>query len=190
MNDNYEYELSEICKKTYEDASYRCEENMESFNTYYGKNNQGCDYMGSKLPSGSTTDTSTSNEGNASNSPSNFFTEQSRSAKLAAEYIAVFVVAGLVGAGIVIFLSKKAVRSVQARKQSGKSLASDDGVFNDGEGESSPGFWQSMKEKVHDATTKIKTMTGGEINEYNQMHDDATQTTSNVDLRTFSSAEA
>ena len=49
MNDNYEYEISEMCKRVYDDASYRCEENMEQFNSYYGQDTRGCDYLSKEI---------------------------------------------------------------------------------------------------------------------------------------------
>jgi hypothetical protein len=51
-NDNYEWEVSEMCRKPYEDASYRCEENLGDFYSwYYDKITLGCDYLQSKVVS-------------------------------------------------------------------------------------------------------------------------------------------
>jgi hypothetical protein len=50
QKDNYEWEVSDMCRRTYEDASYRCEENLGDFyNWYYGKITQGCEYLQSKV---------------------------------------------------------------------------------------------------------------------------------------------
>lgn len=57
--DNYEWAVSDLCKRTYEDAAYRCEERMEyDHNYYYGKMTQGCDYLNSKVGALSNTATS------------------------------------------------------------------------------------------------------------------------------------
>ncbi|KAG7349046.1 hypothetical protein IV203_011643 [Nitzschia inconspicua] len=48
--ENYEYEISDMCRRTVEDASYRCEKHMESSrNYYYGMTTQGCDYLENKV---------------------------------------------------------------------------------------------------------------------------------------------
>lgn len=176
MNDNYEYEVSEMCKTTYEGASYKCEENMQSFNTYYGPNTRGCDFLGSKFPSSNAATTETTHK-------------QVGGAMLAAEYIVLLVVAGMVGAGLVFFFTNKAIR---ARKQRGKSMKSDDGVFLGDEGGASPGFWNTgsiagivqtvkgsvqnaavkVKGSVQDATVKVNAMNCGECSAYDKMDDD------------------
>jgi hypothetical protein len=41
---NYKWELSEMCQKSFESSSSRCEEHMQSY-SYYGQNTYGCDYI-------------------------------------------------------------------------------------------------------------------------------------------------
>jgi len=48
---DYNYELSEMCTESYEFSSSRCESNMESNSYYYGQNTQGCDYIDSLVES-------------------------------------------------------------------------------------------------------------------------------------------
>ena len=49
MNENYEYEIREMCMQLYANAAYACEESMEYF-SYYGQNVQGCEYVDEILP--------------------------------------------------------------------------------------------------------------------------------------------
>ena len=123
MNDNWEYEVNEMCKSTYENAGYRCEQKMESYNWYYGQNNQGCEYLDSRL-TGNSYNKYTNNFANAYDS---FFQEQSEATKMAAGTIALFVLASLVGASAVLCLAKKTVQKVKQRRRnlaaSTKSLA-------------------------------------------------------------------
>jgi len=120
MNNNWEYEVNEMCKKTYENAGYRCEQHMESFNFYYGQNNQGCEYLDSRL-TGNNLDKYTNNFANAADS---FFQESSKATKMAAGTITLFVLAGLVGAAAVLCLGKKTVQKVvRQRKISKKDVA-------------------------------------------------------------------
>lgn len=134
QNDNYEYEVAEMCKQTYEDAIYKCEENMESYNSYYGQNNGGCDYVASFVPqntvssswfsgssksSSSKSSSSKSEETDVSKSSGNLFTNQPENVKLAEEYIALLVISALVGAAFVIFFVKKTVDKKAAEKGDG-----------------------------------------------------------------------
>ena len=43
-NENYEWELSEMCTESYQSSTSRCEVNMET-TSYYGQNTQGCSYI-------------------------------------------------------------------------------------------------------------------------------------------------
>lgn len=145
MNDNYEYEVSEMCKSNYEDASSRCEQNMQSYNSYYGQDNRGCDYIGSKLPSLS------------SSSASNFFREQSEGAKMAEEYIALLAVASFVGAGLVFCFTKKAIKKAKKQPEEAK-----DGVFVDEEEDEDSDlslFAKKVKATVHEMAAKVVAMT-------------------------------
>lgn len=49
MNDDGEYELREMCQEVYERAASKCETNME-YVSYYGANEQGCEYIEELLP--------------------------------------------------------------------------------------------------------------------------------------------
>lgn len=49
VNDDGEYELREMCKQMKENAAYSCETEMEYY-SYYGKNEQGCEYIEEFLP--------------------------------------------------------------------------------------------------------------------------------------------
>ena len=49
QNDNYEYELRDMCQELYENAPKKCEANMEYF-SYYGQNVQGCEYLAELMP--------------------------------------------------------------------------------------------------------------------------------------------
>lgn len=99
MNDNYEYELNEMCHQLYESANYKCEENMEAFNNYYGPDTRGCDYLYDYVPKASKKKSS-SNTGSSANS-GNFFTNQSEEAKMAEELVAVLIISALIGAVVV-----------------------------------------------------------------------------------------
>jgi len=48
-NDDGEYEIKEMCEKSYEDAALKCETNME-YTSYYGKNEQGCETLAEMFP--------------------------------------------------------------------------------------------------------------------------------------------
>jgi hypothetical protein len=48
-NDDGEYELRELCQNVYEEASSKCETEME-YVSYYGANEQGCEYITELLP--------------------------------------------------------------------------------------------------------------------------------------------
>jgi hypothetical protein len=117
MNDNWEYEVNEMCKSTYENAGYRCEQKMESYNWYYGQNNQGCGYLDSRL-TGNNYGKYTNNFANAADS---FFREQSEATKMAAGTIALFILASLVGASAVLCLAKKTVQKVKRRRNAAAS---------------------------------------------------------------------
>lgn len=114
-NDNYEAEVSEMCKKTYEEATYRCEEKMEYVNQYYGANNYGCSYLEDKIPKASKSWFSKSE----SDIPKegNFFTNQPENVKLAEEYIALFVVMGLLSFVLVGYFIKEKVEEKKALKE-------------------------------------------------------------------------
>lgn len=118
MNDNYEYEISEMCKKTYEEASYRCEENMESYNGYYGRDTRGCNFTSTRVTSSA--DSTITKLGAQSNGPN---------------YMVIFIVFGLLGAGLIVFLGTKTVKTVRTRNQEGED--GKDGVMAEG---SSKGF--------------------------------------------------
>jgi len=49
QNENYEYELREMCQQLYENAPSKCEANMEYF-SYYGQNTNGCEYIQELMP--------------------------------------------------------------------------------------------------------------------------------------------
>jgi hypothetical protein len=49
-NDDGEIELKEVCKKTYEEAATKCEEDM-AYPSYYGANTQGCETIAEMFPS-------------------------------------------------------------------------------------------------------------------------------------------
>ena len=117
MNDNYEYELGEMCQDTYSVASYRCEENMQT-SSYYGPDTRGCDYLSSLVPantvksswfSSSSSKEETVEEDDGAKSSGNFFSNQPENVKLAEEYIAVLIISGLIGAAFVIFFVRKTV---------------------------------------------------------------------------------
>jgi hypothetical protein len=178
MNDNWQYEVSEMCKSTYENAGYRCEQKMESYNWYYGQNNQGCGYLDSRL-TGNNYNNYTNNFANAYDS---FFQQQSEATKMAAGTIALFVLASLVGASAVLCLAKKTVQRVEQRRKaaaSAKSLAIDNVSpeeilkWNEEERLDDTGVLMNlpsmiefvrsttkmMKTTVHDSATKIAAMT-------------------------------
>ena len=48
-NDDGAGDLREMCQKTYENAGYKCETNLEYY-SYYGKNEQGCELIKELLP--------------------------------------------------------------------------------------------------------------------------------------------
>lgn len=52
-NDDGEYELRKLCEETYMDSPAKCESEMEYY-SYYGLNEQGCDYISSLIPSSGT----------------------------------------------------------------------------------------------------------------------------------------
>ena len=58
-DENYDYELSEMCTETYESSTSRCEENMATY-SYYGPVTEGCSYVDTLVSSvyGSATDES------------------------------------------------------------------------------------------------------------------------------------
>jgi hypothetical protein len=177
MNDNWEYEVNEMCKSTYENAGYRCEQKMESYNWYYGQNNQGCEYLDSRL-TGNNYNKYTNNFANAYDS---FFQEQSEATKMAAGTIALFVLASLFGASAVLCLAKKTVQKVKRRRKaaaSAKSLAIDNESpeilrWNEEEKLDDMGVLMNlpsmiefarsttkmMKTTVHDSATRIAAMT-------------------------------
>lgn len=126
MNDEYEYELGEMCQDTYSMASYRCEENMQTTNGYYGADTRGCDYLSDKVPSntvsswswGSSSSEKTSDEeSDSSKSSGNFFSNQPENVKLAEEYIAVLIISGLLGAVFVVFCVRKTVQNKKAQQK-------------------------------------------------------------------------
>lgn len=141
-NENYEYEITEMCRSTYEDATSRCEQNMESYNSYYGQDTRGCEYIESKLPSSST----------SKNTASGFFRNQPEGLKLAEEYIALLVVAGLVGAGLVFFFTKKAV----CKHRSGAGKEQPDGEFQDEPEFTPPSITLSIPPAVSDIAVSVK----------------------------------
>eukprot|EP00339_Tiarina_fusa_P002600 CAMPEP_0117026114 /NCGR_PEP_ID=MMETSP0472-20121206/19220_1 /TAXON_ID=693140 ORGANISM="Tiarina fusus, Strain LIS" /NCGR_SAMPLE_ID=MMETSP0472 /ASSEMBLY_ACC=CAM_ASM_000603 /LENGTH=297 /DNA_ID=CAMNT_0004733011 /DNA_START=101 /DNA_END=994 /DNA_ORIENTATION=+ len=49
INDDGEYQLREMCQNVYEAAASKCETNME-YVSYYGANEQGCEYISEMLP--------------------------------------------------------------------------------------------------------------------------------------------
>ena len=113
--DNYEYEVSDMCKRTYEDASYRCEENMESYNWYYGRITSGCDYLQSKV--GSMSDSQVAAE--------SFFEEASHTVEdnETLQWVLLFVGAACVSSVAVLCL----VRNKRARCHKGLTMEDDDG---------------------------------------------------------------
>jgi len=48
-NDDGEYEIKEMCQKSYENAALKCEEGMETY-SYYGQNIQGCETIAEMFP--------------------------------------------------------------------------------------------------------------------------------------------
>jgi len=50
QDEDYNYELSEMCTESYQSSTSRCESNMESF-SYYGQSTQGCNYIDSLVES-------------------------------------------------------------------------------------------------------------------------------------------
>lgn len=101
MNDNYEYELNEMCLQLYESATYKCEENMEFYNAYYGPDTRGCDYLYDYVPKASKKKKSSSSNKSSSADSGNFFTNQSEDAKMAEELVAVLIISALIGAVVV-----------------------------------------------------------------------------------------
>lgn len=101
MNDNYEYELNEMCHQLYESATYKCEENMEAYNYYYGPDTRGCDYLYDYVPKASKKKKSSSSNTESSASSGNFFTNQSEEAKMAEELVAVLIISAIIGAVVV-----------------------------------------------------------------------------------------
>ena len=101
MNDNYEYELNEMCHELYESATYKCEENMEAYNYYYGPDTRGCDYLYDYVPKASKKKKSSSSNSESSASSGNFFTNQSEEAKMAEELVAVLIISAIIGAVVV-----------------------------------------------------------------------------------------
>jgi hypothetical protein len=114
QNDNYEYELSDMCRRTYEDAGYRCEENMESYNWYYGRMTQGCDHLKSKM--GSMSSSSVASE--------SFFAETAHAVEEneALQWVLLFAGAACVSSFIVLLL----VRNKRARCNKGLSWEDDE----------------------------------------------------------------
>jgi len=121
MNDNYEYEVSEMCSKAYEDATYRCEQNMQSYNAYYGQDNRGCEYLESKLSSGNYVANNLGQE--YYNAATSFFSDQSETTKMAEGYVALLVLAGMVGAATVFCFVKKTVKTVRQQHRRRKAAA-------------------------------------------------------------------
>lgn len=132
MNDNYEYEISEMCKKTYEDASYRCEENMETYNSYYGRDTRGCNYTSTKVSSSSSAKDAYEARTKAPATSSKIFSNQSDEAKEIEGYLALLIVFGLLGAGLIVFLGRKTVKTVRKRKQQQEGEDGKDGVMAEG----------------------------------------------------------
>ncbi|KAL3921824.1 MAG: hypothetical protein SGARI_006587, partial [Bacillariaceae sp.] len=108
--DNYEYEVSDMCQRTYEDASYRCEENMESYNWYYGRITSGCDFLQSKVGSMS----------NSQVAAESFFEETAHTVEdnEALQWVLMFVGAACVSSVAVLCL----VRNKRARCNKGLSM--------------------------------------------------------------------
>jgi len=127
MNNNWEYEVNEMCKKTYENAGYRCEQYMESYNWYFGQNNQGCEYLDSRL-TGNNLEKYTNRFANAADS---FFQERSKVTKMAAGTITLFVLASLVGAAAVLCIAKKTVQKVKRRRKVSKKDVAKPLAIND-----------------------------------------------------------
>ena len=93
--ENYEYEINEMCQQIYEDSTYRCEENMESYSSYYGPVTSGCEYLEDKVPSASfkeTTDSWAKKSGNLLKKGGNLFSNQPENVKMAEEGVALLVV--------------------------------------------------------------------------------------------------
>lgn len=130
-NDNYEYELGELCQDTYKVATYRCEENMQTTNGYYGADTRGCDYLSEKVPEntvkqswswGSSSGETTEEESDGAKSSGNFFSNQPENVKLAEEYLAVLIISGLVGAFFIVFCVQKTIQKKKAQKDMGEPL--------------------------------------------------------------------
>ena len=145
MNDKYEYELNEMCQQTYEDASYKCEQNMNTSNYY--NNTSGCDYIEEKLSSSSSSKTE-NKRGN------NFFRDQSESTQMAEAYLIVLIMSGLVGFAIVFFFVKTAVK----RRSVGKDGAEhgEPPSFGEYVGDVVGSTAQTMKEKIDEASAPMK----------------------------------
>lgn len=112
--ENWEWEVSDMCRRTYEDAGYRCEDKMESYNWYYGKITQGCDYLESKVGSMSNSDVAAKS----------FFEETSQTVEKneTLQWALLFVGAACVSGVIVLLL----VRNKRARCNKGLSLENDE----------------------------------------------------------------
>mmetsp|Transcript_5404 Transcript_5404/g.13572 ORF Transcript_5404/g.13572 Transcript_5404/m.13572 type:complete len:451 (+) Transcript_5404:117-1469(+) len=128
MNDNYEYELGELCQDSYQTAGYRCEENMQSTNGYYGPDTRGCDYLSEMVPANTVSSSwfsnseTTSEESGSSKSSGNFFSNQPESVKLAEEYLAILIISALVGSVFVVFCVRKTVQKTKAQGKMDASL--------------------------------------------------------------------
>ena len=97
QNDNYEYEISEMCQQVYEASGARCEENMEVYG-YYGQNNQGCDYVKSFTGSSIVEDieeTVTANKTGSANNVKQWV-------------FGIFLLGGLAAAGYVLWTKRRA----------------------------------------------------------------------------------
>lgn len=108
--DNYEWEVSDMCQKTVEDASYRCESNMDFSSRsyyYYGAVTSGCNYLESKVQS--------SSSGSNNYLSGSMFMDESGQPRETMRTVLLFLTAACVSAAVVLVCVQKKSRARKAR---------------------------------------------------------------------------
>jgi len=126
---NYQLEVSQMCRRPYEGAGYRCEGRMESYNWYFGQNNQGCSYLESAVKGDSSF--------SQSNTDQSLFTQRQSStfSKLrnnkTAQFAGLFVLSAFISASAITICILAKQRSRRVKRLQTKSMTSPDET-NDG----------------------------------------------------------
>jgi hypothetical protein len=166
--DNYEIKVSDMCQRTIEDASYRCEENMErTYSYYYGKITSGCSYLTSKVSA--IASSSSSVQGS-------LFGEQSFGGRgETAQIVIIFLTAAFVSAGLGLFCFQKR----RAQRKARQAAANKDGLelITPAQAmETIQKGQQSAKEVIKSAAKKVK----NSVHETAKKIVDLTRSTSNA----------